>query len=110
MVFEEIRVLKEDGRTMSDHLLPMLTGRMVDWRLHQPEVPSPVVHAKIEKTAVVVGIILNVLLAGLHDLPFGGGLASGDVACFGGRVDAGKKKEVRLAARFSDLDIEPRIF
>src|ERR671922_2050320 len=98
MVLEEIRVLQHDVGTMVYYLLPILTARIGDRRLHQPEVSSRVVDAKIEEFPVMIGIVFNVLLAGFHDLPFGAWLVGGDVACFGGRVAAGKKKDIRLAA------------
>src|SRR5260370_26937378 len=89
IVLEEVRILEHDVGALRHDFLPILAGGIRDRRLDQAEIAPRVVHANKKEIAIVIRVVLDILLARLHQFPFRRGLIGGNVTSFAGGVAAG---------------------
>src|ERR1019366_8650092 len=106
VVLEKVRVIDHDIGSLRYDFLPVLAAWIGHGSFDQTEVAAGVVHPDVERVSVVVGIIFNILLARLHDLPLRGGLIGGEIADLRSGATAGKQQDVSLASRLAGLNIE----
>ena len=68
---------------MRNDFQPIFAGRVGDRRFDQTEIAAGVVDAKVEKIAIVIGVVFDVLFARLDDFPIGHRLIGRNVAGIG---------------------------
>ncbi len=85
---KEIDVLEHHVVAMGNQLAPVACGRLSDRRGDEAEVASGVVDADVEEAVAMVGVVLDVVAAGLDERPGGEGIRCGEEVRLAGGVAA----------------------
>lgn len=86
IVLEEVRVIEHDISALGNHFAPIRTPGIRYLSLNEAEVSTCVVDANVEEVSIMIGVVLNILLAGFHQLPIRHGIGSRNEASFAGSV------------------------
>ncbi len=103
---EEVHVFEHDVVAMGNQLAPVFAGGLIDGRGDEAEVAAGVVGADVEEAVAVVGVVLDVVAAGLDQRPCCGGLGCGQEVGLAGGVAADFEQDEFLVAGLAGAEVE----